>query len=305
MKPNWKLLLSILMGLVIIGCASPQPVPTRKIHFDLKGEPYVLVNELGRDIVVDPYNVCYALLHWKDDTLAWIAISPPLSQVHLGRTSIPRPTENTVIRSGSSVPVTGACEFDSGMPEHPLMNAWMYWRLDEPQRRFAVYSDNVDPTDADLHLPVTTSALASSPFQVKFQNTSSITINVPLNCLVYVYPGDLPRARLERQTDEGWEVYLMNLMSCSDRANEERANEKWLDIAPQMSGTVDLRSVYPAWFILEKGRYRWATIFCAEFPYTRACDTCRSCVDCPPIRECATSFSPTFDYPPEQAPQSP
>ena len=178
--------------------------------------------------------------------------------------------------------------YGDDMQKRNAMSAWLYQKGDEPNRRFAVYSDNIDPAAASWHLPVITSVLASSPFQVRFQNTSSLTVSVPLNCLIMKgrdSSEDLVLAHLERQTDEGWEVFLMDLRHCSDRANGE-----WLDIAPQMSGTVDLRSAYPADFAPEKGRYRWVTTFCAEFPYNR---------------HCYTSFSPTFDYPPEQTPQSP
>jgi hypothetical protein len=167
----------------------------------------------------------------------------------------------------------------------------MYQRSDKPNRRFAVYSNNVDPVNASPHMSVTTSALASSPFQVKFQNTGSMTISVPVDCLVRVDPSDLALAHLERQTAEGeeWEVFLTDFEWCSNKTEEARSDEEWLDIAPQMSGTVDMQRIYPPDLALEKGRYRWVTIFCDQ-SYTR---------------HCYTSFSPTFEYAPEQTPQSP
>jgi hypothetical protein len=289
MQANWKLLLSILMGLVIIGCMPPQSAPSRKIYFDLKSDPPVLVNELGVDIIIDRQNICYGHV----TGLGWVPLSAPLSIVYIKRTPI-FSIDNTNIRSGSSTPIFGACSAYKIIfaQDYSMMSAWMYQRLDQPKRRFAVYSDNVDPVNASPQMSVTTSVLASSPFKVKFQNTSDMTISVPLNCLVWVYPGDLAPAHLERQTAEAeeWEVFPMSHRHCLQDAREDWSGEVWMDIAPQMSGTVDMPRAYPADLTLEKGRYRWVTIFCVESPYNR---------------NCYTSFSPTFDYAPEQTPQSP
>jgi hypothetical protein len=285
MKPNRKLLLGILLTLVVTGCAPPSTAASKKIYFDLERDPAVLVNESGVDIVVEKYNICYGLASEKANASGWSPISLPLSRVHVGRT--PPPGEgDTYIRAGSSVPANGACPHPSDMQEHDRMNVWLYQKGDEPTRRFAVYSDNVDPSATSPYLPVTTSALASSPFQVKFHNTTGMTISVSLNCVAWTggnsLAGDLDLTHLERQTDEGWELLRMNLPKCNDRMSDEG-----LSIAPQASGSVDWRSAYPANFTLEKGRYRWVANFCIQYPFE--------------WHRCYTSFSPTFDYPPEQA----
>ena len=121
MKPNWKLLLSILMGLVIIGCAPP--APAGKIYFDLKSDPSVLVNELVVDITLDKESLCYALSGEKENISGWT----PVILFGAIRVGTPFPNEgNTDIRSGSSVPNIGVCQHSIDKWKGLHMSAWMY-----------------------------------------------------------------------------------------------------------------------------------------------------------------------------------